>query len=124
MAFVRWIISRPRDERYNAVIEKYARQAGFDEIQILQDLSGGSGVHTYWASAAGRPGGTNPLVIKAGRLESVEEELARYHEACKYFANVNYVLANKDGRCIELSLRGLTGVVTVGEPFMLQGHQQ
>lgn len=39
-------------------------------------------------------------------------------------SNARLVLTTEEGRCVELSLRGLTGVSTVGEPFVMGGGRR
>lgn len=72
-------------EEYRPCLRLLAQEHSLTLLQKRCDLSGGGGAHTYLVSAEGQHGPTNPLILKCGPKEVIEEDLSGHEEASIYF---------------------------------------
>lgn len=100
-------------KRYNPVLQELASRLKVEAIRLERELSGASGAHTFLASSEHRHGRTLPLVLKLGKAEVLESEIAGLRIAEQFFDGASYALEKKIERdgvvCIPMLLVGSDG---------------
>jgi len=107
------------DEPHRALVADVARQCGFTQIRIIEDVSGESGARTFIVQPSSLAGPLRKAVLKIGPRLIVDEDAGGLQKAAQFYKHTPSKLADSisgDFRALLLDLAG-DGEGTTFESF-------